>query len=357
MLEELNWEYILKMGSIHKLNSLLYHNLNSICPENIPEDTLRKLKINFKANVHKNLLLTGELIKVLKLFESNKVSAIPYKGPILASSVYGNIGFREFGDIDIYIDEKDVLKVREILLSNGYVPDFNIKPSKLIKYIKTQRDLVFYNKDNKIVLEIHWNFSNIFFYLPKNKGLWEKDTSIHINFYDLKILYPSVENMILILCLHNANHHWSRLLWICDISEIIESGEKINWIKLIKDSEELGIKRILLINLKLSEDLLNLNLPENVKTYFESDDLLNGIVDHYKRQIFQRQANQNKSLLKKSIISIKLRENIIYGIKDVIKSLTTPTVYEWKTLQVPTYLWFVYYLYRPFNLLWRYKWF
>ena len=100
--------------------------------------------------------------------------------------------------------------------------------------------------------------------------------------------------------------------------------------------------------------MLGLNLPKCFKNYFENDNLLKGIVNCLKCQIFYNQYTST-SLIKESLMTIKLRENVFHGINDFIKGLTTPTMYEWKTLHVPTFLLFIYYIYRPFNLLWRYK--
>ncbi len=62
----------------------------------------------------------GELQRILDIFKSHGITAIPYKGPVLAIQAYGNLAFREFGDLDIFIQKQDFLKVKELLLDNGY---------------------------------------------------------------------------------------------------------------------------------------------------------------------------------------------------------------------------------------------
>ncbi len=95
-------------------------NLNFICPEKVPLEILEKLKIEFHANAKKNMLLTGELVKVMKLLDENGINAVTYKGPVLAHSIYGNIAYRQFGDIDILTDKKGALKSKDIIFSEGY---------------------------------------------------------------------------------------------------------------------------------------------------------------------------------------------------------------------------------------------
>ena len=95
----------------------MYYNLKAICPEKIPNNVFAELKEYFHLNIHKNLLLTGELINIMKLLDLKSINAIPYKGPILSNLAYGNVSLREFGDIDILIDISDAIKVKNIMIS------------------------------------------------------------------------------------------------------------------------------------------------------------------------------------------------------------------------------------------------
>ena len=92
---DLDWEYILDMATRHRLMPLLYYNLNKICPDKVPEDVLVSLREFYHSNVRKNLMMTGELVKVMKLLEEKGVNAVTYKGPVLAQMAYGNVGDRK----------------------------------------------------------------------------------------------------------------------------------------------------------------------------------------------------------------------------------------------------------------------
>ena len=45
---------------------------------------MEHLKAFFQKNAHKNLMFMGELLKILDLLKSDDITAIPYKGPLLA---------------------------------------------------------------------------------------------------------------------------------------------------------------------------------------------------------------------------------------------------------------------------------
>ncbi len=48
----------------------------------------------------------------------------------------------------------------------------------------------------------------------------------------------SPESQILILSVHSAKHDWTKLSWICDISEFIQK-ENIDWKKIILASRKI----------------------------------------------------------------------------------------------------------------------
>ncbi len=154
----------------HRLTPLLYWQLNNLCPDSIPPKIMERLKTFFHENARKNLLFMGELLKILDLFESNGITAIPYKGPILAIQTYGNLTFREFDDFDLFINQKDGLIAKKILQTEGYHSYLNLNEINEKKFFESQNDIQFSNKKTGIVLELHWKFSSLFFG-PQNRSI------------------------------------------------------------------------------------------------------------------------------------------------------------------------------------------
>ncbi|MDI6723985.1 MAG: nucleotidyltransferase family protein, partial [Methanobacterium sp.] len=161
--KNLDWDYLIKMASRHRLKPLLYHNLNSVCPEMVPDDILGELKDYFNGNVRKNLLLTGELIKILELLKAEGIDAVPYKGPVLADLIYGNISLREFNDLDIFINKDDSIKIIEILNSEEYIPYFHINEKSMNNYFRSQKGFIFISENSDYSIDFQWKFSSNFF--------------------------------------------------------------------------------------------------------------------------------------------------------------------------------------------------
>ena len=80
--------------------------------------------------------LTGELLRLLDLFEQNQIPAVPYKGPALGVAIYGKLSLRQFADLDILIPEKDVWKATDLLINRGYRAHFVIPQRKQASFIR-----------------------------------------------------------------------------------------------------------------------------------------------------------------------------------------------------------------------------
>jgi hypothetical protein len=291
----------------------------------------------------------GELLRIIELFKSYGITAIPYKGPVLAIQAYGNLAFREFDDLDIYVNKKDVMRAKKILLSEGYQTKFSLKDNQEEKYLKSQREYKFTNPQYNINLEIHWNFIGL-----SISGCWDYFED-HKNFKSVKIQNIDIislksEDMLLILCLHASGHLWERLIWICDINEYIISNNDIDWQYLMETADELGIKRILKLNLLLAVDLLSLNIPNKIAIELKSDESLENLAFKIKKNLFKDDEYSN-GIYNKAIMRVMIRENPSDKIKDLFKLIFTPTTNEWELYPLPSILYPLYYLLRSLNLL------
>jgi hypothetical protein len=344
----LDWDYLTQRAFQHKITPLLYRNLKNLS-EYVPEDRLNNLMEHFKMNALNNLLLLGELIKILKLLKSNGIDAIPYKGPVLAFLAYNNLSFREFGDIDLLINQSDAIMAKNIMVSKGYELFSPIDINDTY-YMKFEPEYQFLNRNTGTIIEIKWKIEGNFFSFPNDLDVLSNNLE-ELNLNGFEVDTFSFVNHLLILCIHAAKHDWKRLSWICDISELLKSQKEINWPEILDKSEKLDIKRILLINLILARDLFKLELPDNILTSINSDSSVLNISNQIKERIFK---NKSINIFQKFFSDLKKRDNLINGFRDVINDLTRPTYVDFLDIALPESLFFLYFLIRPFLLLKRY---
>ncbi len=254
----LNWDYILVNAQRHGISSLLYRSLSSVENDTlVPEKALKNLRGKYYATLAKNMQLYDELNKVLESYRNAGIDVIILKGAALAENVYGDIGLRSFEDIDILVREDDLQKAKRIIVAGGYTLDESI--SSEVFNEKYGCDL-HYVKD--IIIEIHWDIIRRKIYNLytdiKIDELWKNARPAKIANTDALVLAP--EDMLLHLCVHLSKHGYNRLIWLCDISEVIGHYD-INWEHVLKNANKYRVKAYMYYSLQFASRLLGADVP------------------------------------------------------------------------------------------------
>src|SRR5215213_7950008 len=71
-----DWEYVARLAHRHAVVPLVYRALQTFARGAAPEPVRKALSEKYRANAARNVLLAGELLRVVNLFESEGVRAI-----------------------------------------------------------------------------------------------------------------------------------------------------------------------------------------------------------------------------------------------------------------------------------------
>jgi hypothetical protein len=261
---EIDWKYLIDLAAAHGVRPLLCHHFATTCPESVSPTVLAQAKRYFQAHAFNNLFLMRELTRWLDLLERNGIPAIPWKGPVLAATAYGNVALRQFGDLDLLVRERDARAAKDLFLSSGY---------RLLDQVSANQEEAFYNarkvcelarEDGRVVVELHWAItSQTFPFRLDPTSLWERVERISLDGAPVRNLSP--EDLLLVLCVHGAKHHWAKLMWISDIAHVLRTYfARIDWRQLMQRADDLGSARMLFLGLLLAHDLLGAKLPNEV---------------------------------------------------------------------------------------------
>ncbi|MBE9061764.1 nucleotidyltransferase family protein [cf. Phormidesmis sp. LEGE 11477] len=276
----IDWYYLLHTAEKHRVIPSLYRNLSSAQIATIPTEIYQDFRRRFFKNAQRNLRLTQELLHLLDFFEAQTISAIPYKGMILAASAYGKISLRQVWDIDFLVHEKDVVKSRTALIADG----FRVTES-------FDREQSFFHDEREVEVDLHWGVTP--FYFPVNLSfdrLWNNRQKISLNATSIKSF--SNEDLLLILCIQIAKDCWERrqhienLAKVCDIASLIYTAKDLNWDKVLSQANELNIHRIVLFGLCLAHSLLEADLPEQIIFQIQDTPTLTALSKQVCRHLF-----------------------------------------------------------------------
>jgi hypothetical protein len=261
---DIDWKYLFALLARNRITSLFYYNLNRLSQKSLDNDNRVYLKQYYNSTIKHNLLFKGELLKIVQLLQTHNIRSIPFKGPMLAETIYGNIALREFADLDILVDENDYPAARTLLLKAGYKPLYPTALQDQHRRPRRGHHERFMDNQNEVCLELHWQLAEKSRYVLQEKILpWNFVTQIDIEQTQVETF--TSEFLLLYLCFHSAKHQWERLSWVCDIAELINNQPDLDWKLVYEMARKFHLRHLLTIGILVADDLLGCNLPAFVR--------------------------------------------------------------------------------------------
>ena len=256
--KEIDWVQFIRLALRHDTLPLTYWNLQRICPDIVPSGVLEPLRARYDAEAAEGRLLAEELVGILGLLDAQGIAAVPYKGPALAVRLYGDLSLRGFGDLDIVVCERDVLRARRLLIDRGYAPE-RVDTGDLNQFLREHHEMLLYRADGKVRLDLHWRYTSRSACLAEDpeRFLQQLET---ISIVGEEVRSLRLETYLLVLSMHAAKHQWVQLKLICDIAEIL-AVPHLDWHYALHEADDLGLKRAVGTGLLLAQGLLGAVVP------------------------------------------------------------------------------------------------
>ena len=255
---ELDWNELLRLAGYHGVLALVARSLRRH-GRNIPPAIERSLQQADAENVRRSLWFASELARIAARFEKKHVKAVPYKGPLLAESVYGDLALRHFSDLDFLVSPADLGAAQQTLEQLDYQPSTDLSPSVERFWLENGYERSFDGKAGKYLVELQWALLPRFYAVDFRVGeLLGRAGRASLGGRDVPCLSP--EDSLIALCLHAAKHLWMLLIWVCDIAESVRT-QVIDYSLVVTRAGELGILRMLGVSFWLAQNLLCTDLP------------------------------------------------------------------------------------------------
>jgi hypothetical protein len=272
-LAALDWNEFLRLGERHGVlplaaRNLIEHQYADLVRGN-PSKIEGSLRSSYETNLRRSLWLTAELARIMQHFERRQLRAVPFKGPALAQSLYGDVGLRSFSDLDFLIAPVDFERAKQALAEIGYRPAANITPAIERLWLRVGYERSFDGAAGKNLVELQWALLPHFYAIDfPLEDLLERAGRTVVGGREVPCLSP--EDSLLVLCLHAAKHLWTRLIWLADIAETLGLPD-IDYTLVSSRARELGIARILGVSFWLVKNVLQGELPKPVEEMTAAD--------------------------------------------------------------------------------------
>ena len=316
----------------------------------VPPNSFEALRHSQQNNARQTLWLTRELLRILEQLDSYGIAALPYKGPVLAEILYGNVTMRQFSDLDLLIHSSDLPRIKSALAELGYEPGIELTEREHRDYLKSGYEYTFDGPQGRNLVEVQWRIVPRFYCVDFNvDDFFHRAVTSALSGMTLQTL--SAEDLMLVLCVHAAKHAWQQLSWLCDIAELARS-QQIDWNEVQKQSRRLGIQRIVDVTLVLAHKLLDLEgVPSKLRlrgVFGLNEPLANEIIP-----TLAAGADYNTESIPYFRLMIRVRERWRDRVKFLWRLIFTPSIAEWSALRLPSPLFPLYRVVRILRLISR----
>ncbi len=341
-----DWNSVLILADEHRVLPLLHLRLSDVGAA-IPQDVQERLRAGYHRNMFHNLANAAELIRVLETFQDEMIPAMPFKGVVLGASAYQNLTTRPAGDIDLLIHYRHLAKATALIKARGY--ELTTQTQTDGTPVDDCYEYHFERQADGMVLEMRWRLVLTQPRFRRNLGMdwvWPLRRSVLVAGAEVPDMSPEIT--LLVLCMHGSKHVWSRLIWICDVAQLLATSPGINWNEVIREAEKTGLWRSLALGVLLAHRFADAEVPQAVLRRFEADATVRKLTQYIVDNLFDAPGSAPEGGMPYYVKLLGFRDRM-----RMVMSLDylRPNEHDRAALPLRGRLSLLYYLLRPFRLL------
>lgn len=355
-LSSVDWSEFLRLAEHHGVLPLAARHLIDHA-RGLPPEIQRVLRSGYEANLRRSLWFTAQLAHIMEHFQREQLPAIAYKGPVLAQSLYRDLGLRSFSDLDFLISPADFARAKQALSEIGYRPAANFTPAVERLWLRTGYERSFDGAAGENLVELQWALLPYFYGVDfhgndlRIDDLMARSGRTVVGRCEIPCLSP--EDSLLALCLHAAKHLWMRLLWLTDIAETFRT-QTIDYSLVFSRARALGVARMLGISFWLVRNVLHSELPQPADDLILTDPRVSKLGLEFAQRL-ARGATYDFESTEYFRLILRLREKRSDRCRYLWRLVWTPGVGDVAAVQLPEGLFLLYRIVRMGRLVGKWR--
>ena len=339
---KIRWNVLFDLASAHAVMPMLYAALREVP---LPDDIGAELRTRFQSSVQWSLAQSAELARLTALLEESEITSIALKGPLLSRYLYGELGARSSGDIDLLVKPGDLLRIRDLLLSRGYRVANTLHWNSDSAYLRSRENEISFGSPSGVSIDVHWRILPRYFASPfDGLDVWSEPKTTRLA--GRRVLTLGPEHLLLLISSHSAKHGFERLGWICDIARFLIVSGNLVWPAAVAQARRTRTLRQFFTGIRLAADLLRAPVPEALT----EDPAAMHLADLVKER-FLSGVTEPLRAGELTRFCLGLLETRQHRLRYLTGHYLTPSEAEYKVLRLPPSMYFLYYPFRPARLL------
>lgn len=267
LVADLDWHLVMELAENHRILGVVATRLKDTGFPGVPAEAREKFQVRMRAQHLFTLSMTAELYRILGEFAQAGIESLLVKGPIVSLLAYGDPAIRSYVDMDLIVRHTSILPATRIISDSGFEADV---PEEAIRAGKIPGEYLFTRPGSPQMVELHTE--KTFRYYPRPmriEDLFARQRRVYLEGREVCAL--SLEDELVLNCIHGAKHFWERLMWSADVAAIVARHPEISWERARQAARDVGAERMLRVGLLLAEHLLGVPVPESMSASTHAD--------------------------------------------------------------------------------------
>lgn len=325
LISSADWPRLLLLAEEHGVIGRLAASLNDCNESTVPSEIKQALLERQRTQNFQTLRLTAELFRLLELFGAQGISTLVIKGPALAAQAYGDASLRSYGDIDLLVRQRDIRRATELLMASGYQAVVSLGA---VDAGRIPGQYLFFKTDSKLLVELHNDLTLRYFPRP----LLIEDffaRQIRVSLDAREIPAPSVEDHLVLVCVHGTKHFWERLSWIADVAGLVSRQPNMDWELTASSARSVEAEHLLHTGLLLATGVLHAELPETVSSSVRPDDVAAKLAASV-LQWLPAAGYAPPGLFRRAVFRLRMRGSLFAAPAYLLRLSLSPTEEDWQ---------------------------
>jgi hypothetical protein len=277
---EAAWPDVWERAVRHKVANLVLARWGEVAPD-LPDGG----KSCRRVAAVQNLAMAARLLELLDVFGAQKIAALPFKGAVLAETVFGGLGNRSFGDLDVLLPRADLARACGLLVDLGYRPIGGVRLEDYLRItLRAGHHVCLQHERHRTLVELHWEMTGR--YLPVALDFATVRPFLErIEYRGREIWNLKPEIGLLYLCVHAAKEYWRILDHVVCVVWHMERSPP-DWDALVGLARQWGGTNILLVGLGLAEALFAVTPPERIRRMVNDVPAVQRLVSRQSQRVF-----------------------------------------------------------------------
>ena len=263
--ENADWDSFISGAVFHRLEPQALDLIRKLPRNFVPETVIVMLQERTRDNLVRQIRYVSEFFSVTGWLGSEGIKAIPFKGFWLGESAYGDIGARISSDIDLFIDVRDLERVKGIMTGNQYIGHEGIDrlTDEYVRKEMAEYNFGRYEKGLRMThIEFHWRSAMAFYRMDISiDDLGSQISTGMLQGRKAEVFSPAA-NMLLAVMHHGGKECYWQLRQVMDIAHLLRRYPDLDWDWLLNQAQRFHVRSLLMLGIRLAHEVTGVPVPE-----------------------------------------------------------------------------------------------